>query len=127
MLKAVPRKTTAVHYTRGEPHSNWPGYKHVMLRVKSCKSDKQWVLDVAGGQYGILEVLHEWSKYEHDYVNKVVGVYQLGTHKRIMAEASKGAGMATLSRALIGKAAVMLNKALTDQMGLLRCKERSTA
>jgi hypothetical protein len=113
LFKTVPRKTTAVHYTRGEPHSNWPDCKHVMLRVKSRKSDKQWVLDVTGAQYGIVEVLHDWSKYEHDYVDKVVGVYQLGAHRRILTEVAKGAGMATLSYGLIGRAAVVLDKALT--------------
>lgn len=114
MLKAIPCKTTAVRYTRGEPHSNWPGFADVMLCDKSRMSDKQWVLDVAGGQYGIAEVLHEWPKYEHDdYVDEVVGVYQLGAHKRIMIEASEGTSLGTLFHALIGRAAVVLDKVLT--------------
>lgn len=97
LFKTVPRKTT-VHYMRGELHSNWPNYRHVMLRVEPHKSGRQWVIDVTGAQHGIIEVLHERSKYERDYyVDRVVGVNQLGAHRRILTEVAKGAGMVALT------------------------------
>lgn len=111
-FKTVPRKTTAIHFTDGEPHSNWPGYQHTMLRVKSRKSGKRWVLDSAGGEYGIVEVVHEWPKYEENFVDKVVSVYGLGANKRILSEVAKVAGIPTLAYGLVGRVAAALDKAL---------------
>ena len=111
-FKAVPRKTIAIHHQTGEPHSNWPDYQHTMLRLTSRKSRKQWVMDLAGGQYGITEPLHAWTKYKENYVEKVVSVYEVGANKRIIAEVAKISGIPTLSYGLAGRAAEQVDEAI---------------
>jgi hypothetical protein len=108
----VPRKTIAIHFGSGEPQSNWPSYQHTMLRVKSRKTGKYWILDIAGGQYGIVEVVHDWSKYRKDFVDKIVGVFEVGAQKRILSQVAKVPGMPTILHELVGQAAAALDKAL---------------
>ena len=54
------------------------------------------------------------SCFVSNLADKIIGVYQLGAHRRIMSEVAKVAGMATLSCGLIGRTAVELENALLE-------------
>ncbi|KAF1358101.1 hypothetical protein EJ07DRAFT_180294 [Lizonia empirigonia] len=113
LLRQIPRKTVAIHMTTLQPQSNWPAYQHKVLRLTSRKSRAQWVMDFAGGQYGIEQALHTWAHYKAAFVDKIVGVYHVGAHKCIVDEIGKMAGLPSLSHGLVGKAAAELDKALS--------------
>ncbi|UPX17777.1 uncharacterized protein EKO05_0008115 [Ascochyta rabiei] len=108
----VPRKTVAVTYPTGKLQSNWPKYQHTVLRLTSRRSGKQWVMDFAGGQYGIVKPFHTWVQYKALFVQKLVSIYDMGTNKRIFAELAKIAGLPTLTYGLVGRAAAKLDQAI---------------
>src|SRR4051794_32364760 len=109
----VPRKSVAIIYPTGERHCNWPSYQHTVLRLTSQRSGKQWVMDFAGGQYGVVKPFHTWVQYEADFVQELVSVYDTGANKRIFAELAKVPGSFTLNYNLAGRAAAKLDKAIS--------------
>lgn len=96
-----------------QPQSNWPAYQHTVLLLTSRKSRAQWVMDFAGGQYGIEQAMHTWAHYKAAFVDKIVGIYHVGAHKNIIDELGKMAGPPSLSYGLVGRAAAELDKALS--------------
>ncbi|KAF3010648.1 hypothetical protein E8E13_004616 [Curvularia kusanoi] len=113
-FKTVPGKVIAINTVKGTSLANWPGYSHTIMRVKSRKSGKQWVLDITGAQYGFTKVVHEWSAYEETFVDKVVAVYRFGAHQHIFAEMAGVPGLSTLNYRLMGKAATVLDEAVVS-------------
>jgi hypothetical protein len=111
-LKAVPRKITVVPYFAGERYSNWPAYRHNILRITSRRSRQQWVMDIAGGQYGIYEPFHTWAKYKADFVDEIISVNAVGSNKMKVAALSKVPGVPTLVYGIVGEASEELNKAI---------------
>ncbi|XPT02368.1 hypothetical protein M3J09_011487 [Ascochyta lentis] len=108
----IPRKTVALTFPMGKPLSNWPAYQHTLLRLTSCRSGKQWIMDFAGGQYGIAQPFHTWEQYEIAFVDKLVSVYDIGTAKRVFSELAKIAGRYILVYGLVGRAAAKLEEAI---------------
>jgi hypothetical protein len=111
-FKTVTRPTTFIHFQTGKQLSNWPGYTHTMLRVKSHKSGKQWVLDIARGQYGFVDACHDWTIYENAFVKEVTSVFKFGTQKRIMSALAEMPGAPTVFSGVVGKASAALEEGL---------------
>lgn len=71
-----------------------------------------WILDFAGGQLGFTTAIHEWTQYEADYVHDIEKIFELGTQKRVLAEAAKWPGRNKICYGVVGVAAAELDKAI---------------
>lgn len=58
---------------------------HKLLRVRSIRTKKQWVIDVTGEQYGIPGALWDWDEYEKAHTASTKSVHPFGLYKS-MAE-----------------------------------------
>ncbi|KAF2134014.1 hypothetical protein P153DRAFT_392636 [Dothidotthia symphoricarpi CBS 119687] len=110
-LRTVPRKAIFVA-PDGSRQSNWPEFSHMVLRLKSVKSGKQWVVDLSGGQYGICQPFWDWEIYVANYVGKITAIYSSGTQRELITELAKIDGNPVLTYRLVQDAADQLNKAV---------------
>ena len=96
------------------PLSNYPGYTHQVLFIKSRRaSNKAWVIDLCGAQYGLYESLSEWVQYADDFVESVSSSSPLGTTKQSIDQKGQNRGKDALSYGLVGRAAQALDAATT--------------
>jgi hypothetical protein len=94
-LKNVPRKTTVI-YSNGVQQSNYPGNHHFLLRVTSTESDKVWIIDITGAQYGLVKHLWRWEDFLQRHVQVVEEISKLGTSWDLLTTSSVVPGMPSL-------------------------------
>ncbi|KAJ4339121.1 hypothetical protein N0V95_007873 [Ascochyta clinopodiicola] len=110
-LTDVPRETVTVFYN-GQHFSTLKDTQHTLLRLTARQSRKQWVFDVCGGQYGIVQPLHTWAQYETDYVKKIDGIHAFGTTRKVFDELAVIRGYPILTYRLVDNAASVLHRAV---------------
>ncbi|KAH7072708.1 hypothetical protein BKA63DRAFT_48760 [Paraphoma chrysanthemicola] len=110
-LETVPRPTM-VRYANGVERSNWPRNTHDVLRVTSCKTKSQWVIDLTFAQYNLSECFGKWSRFMLAHVERIIGIYPFGTHKALKSRLGKVRGNANLDYGLIGEVAAHMNAAV---------------
>lgn len=97
----------------GQQMSNWPAFKHHVLRIRSRRAgNKEWIIDLCGGQYGICSPFHEWSTYSSQFVEAADALFPLGTAQSLFASLSQLRGIPALTYGLVGRAAHALNVGL---------------
>ncbi|USP80573.1 zf-MYND domain containing protein [Curvularia clavata] len=74
------------------PEMNWPNCFHDILRVKSTKTRKQWVIDITGEQYGISGALWVWVDYEKAHMAKGVARHPFGWNRALASVGEKAPG-----------------------------------
>ena len=71
------------------PAMNWPNCFHEILRVKSTKTKKQWVVDVTGEQYGISNALWAWDDFEKAHMAKTITRHPFGWNRALASAGTK--------------------------------------
>lgn len=93
--------------------SNWPAFKHDLLRVRSRRTGgKEWVIDLCGAQYGIYRPFDEWTQYSTQYVQRRVGRYPSGFTRSMFTRLSQLRGIPALIYGLVDRAAQAFNVAM---------------
>jgi hypothetical protein len=87
-----------------------------MVRFTSVKTKTQWILDFAGGQYGICQALWKWSEYAKCFVNpeKALRVCPFGATKALLGVLGELDGNPSLIYGLVGEVAKVMDKAVAD-------------
>ena len=112
-LGRIPRKIT-YHTPFGGSDDNWPKYAHEILRVTSCKSKKQWVIDISGAQYGITKVFWSWGVYVNEYIVKLRATNTFGFNETMIKDLGSIPGNPLLSYGVVGVVAKQMNQAIKE-------------
>jgi hypothetical protein len=86
--------------------------KHCILRIRSCASNRQWVTDLSGAQYGINNSVYSWEQYETTFVDRVVGSATIEYHRNKIARLAAVEGSNKLTFGLPHQAAEKLEEAM---------------
>ncbi|EUC48932.1 hypothetical protein COCMIDRAFT_2197 [Bipolaris oryzae ATCC 44560] len=112
-LRSVSQKVTIFsEVNTGHGTANWPNNLHEILRIKSKKTNTQWVIDITGAQYGIRKALWDWRDYERIYMVDVWKECPFGDNKSFIDRLSKVPGVDGLGHKISILAAGNLNQAI---------------
>ncbi|KAB2104606.1 hypothetical protein AG0111_0g7123 [Alternaria gaisen] len=113
-LKPPPHKVILT-YDDGKGDSNYPGYRHEIIRVTSTKTNKAWVMDISGAQYGIYQALWSWQEYQSRFMKHVNQIYPFGTNRAFLKKLGELPGSPSMTSGVVGKVADHLaNKVNND-------------
>lgn len=112
-LQDVPRIINVIS-PNCDPMSNYPGFKHAVLLIRSRRATrKEWVIDLCGAQYGLYQGFSEWLQYENNFVKRLSGRSHPSTAKQLINALAQNRGMPALTYGLIGRAAQAFDAATT--------------
>lgn len=109
-LRAPPRRLSIVKNNGFQTLSNWPDHHHCLLRVTSRRTNKQWVFDLCGAQYGIYGAFHDWQQYRTRYVEGVVEANGSGFLRKKLTDLASSGEHPALKDAL--EVSVVLERAI---------------
>lgn len=93
---------------------NWPGIKHTVLRIRSRVSNQEWIVDIAGAQCGINDIVYSWERYEASFVDKIVSIFPLDFQRDLFARFASIRGVPRVKFGLAYLASQKLQDAVVE-------------
>ncbi|KAJ4380091.1 hypothetical protein N0V86_004400 [Didymella sp. IMI 355093] len=111
-LRAVPLTVHTISTDRKQKLSNWPAVKHTVLAIQSLQTDKEWIIDITGAQYGISSPPHRWDEYEASHVKHVIQTFAHGYNEMLIGELAKIKGNPMMQCSLLIKVSNVMEQAV---------------
>jgi hypothetical protein len=84
-----------------------------VLVIQSLQTDKEWIIDITGAQYGISSPLHRWDEYEARHVEHVIQTFAHGYNEMLIGEMAKIKGNPMMQCSPLIKASKAMEQAVS--------------